>query len=182
MKKNNNKIDTSSAIAIGYLGYIISLIQIALLLSFATTVAFDSAVQLFKNLSKRTYSLETILTEAHPVSPSDSELSIEIKLFLVLLAVAVAILSVYFVGKHSSNILKRILGRLYKKPSLSTLFFSKILVVTISFLLTTLVLLALPAFTTLLPIITGGAVIAVICFSLQHFIARRGKLPYKKVA
>lgn len=182
MKKNNTSRKTSTATVVGYTGYFISLVQLALLLSLTATVMFDSIVQLFKNTSQQGYSLEIILAETYPPIPDNSELSIEIKILLMLLVVIVAVYTIYFIGKHSSNILKRILGRLYKKPTASSLFFAKILIITISFLFIVILLLALPTFATLLSVITAGSVAAIVCFSIQHLIVRRSKMSYKKIA
>lgn len=176
------KISNSFTRAASYIGYLISVIQIALFLSFSATVIFDNINQLFNNTLQQEYSLETILIETYPAQSSNSELSIEIKIFLTLLIIIVAVYTIYFVGKHSSNILKRILGRLYKKPTASSLFFAKILIITISFLFIVILLLALPTFATLLPVITGGSVVAIVCFSIQHLIVRRSKMSYKKIA
>ena len=87
MKKNNTSRKTSTATVVGYTGYFISLVQLALLLSLTATVMFDSIVQLFKNTSQQGYSLEIILAETYPPIPDNSELSIEIKILLMLLVV-----------------------------------------------------------------------------------------------
>ena len=126
-------------------------------------------------------SLEAYIQNPY-LSPNTVELPLEQKLALVIIGFLLSIFTIYFVGKHSSNILKRILGRLYKKPKTSSLFFAKILIITISFLFIVILLLALPTFATLLSVITAGSVAAIVCFSIQHLIVRRSKMSYKKIA
>lgn len=149
-------------------------------MSFTATLLISTVAELIQS-PKASYPLEALLLD-YPASIDNPTISLWQRIILAILAICIGIFTVHFVGKHSSNILKRILGRLYKKPTASSLFFAKILIITISFLFIVILLLALPTFAALLPVITGGSVVAIVCFSIQHLIARRSKMPYKKIA
>lgn len=180
MKQAN--IINRSAKLLSYIGYSLSLIQLSLLLTFITVVILNHTTILFDNTPQNTNMVELTILNPYPSVVTSTPLAVEQKVPLIVSAIAIGLFSAAFIGKHSSNILKRILGRLYKKPTASSLFFAKILIITISFLFIVILLLALPTFATLLPVIAGGSVAAIVCFSIQHFMARRGKMPYKKIA
>lgn len=179
MSKKNNNYKVISAI--GYLGYSIGTAQIALLTTFIATILINYTVLLTDTAPDPVYRFESALTEPYFTSTVEAELPIEQKVFLIALLVAISLFAVFFVGKHSSNILKRILLRFTKKQTLSTLFIAKTLSITTNFLLISLALLALPTFYELLPVIAVGSITAMACFLIQHTAAKRQKIPYKKV-